>query len=248
MARLNYSTPVGQRDFRSTHWSLVLAATQPDSTEARAALARLCEAYWYPLYAYIRRRGHDPEQAKDLTQELFARLIEKQYLQAADRQRGRFRTFLLACAQHFLSNEAKKEKTLKRGGAYQIIALEDAMAEDRYGAEPVDEMSPERLFERRWALTMLDQTMEELKQEFAQAGKAAHFDILQVFLSGSKEAPASYAEIGVQLDLSEGAARQASFRMRARYGELLRQRVAQTVASPRELEDEMKHLMAALSG
>jgi len=247
MANIEHSGPVAAGDFRHTQWSVVLAAGQTDSPETREALAELCQAYWHPVYAFIRRRGYEVEPSKDLTQEFFARLIEKQYVRTADRQRGRFRSFLLACVEHFLSHERKKDQAHKRGGQYTFVPLEDAMAEERYGAEPVDEMSPDKLFDQRWALALLERSLQQLKQEFVQAGKADQFEALEVFLSGAKEAPCSYAELGVRLDLSEGAARQAAFRMRARFGELLRTGMAQTVTSPQELEAEMNHLRNALS-
>jgi RNA polymerase sigma-70 factor (ECF subfamily) len=248
MAGSDHSAPLVVESFQSTHWSLVLAANQDDSPQAHEALSRLCRAYWYPLYAFIRRRGHDVEPAKDLTQEFFSRLLAKQYLRVADRERGRFRTFLLTCVEHFLSNEHKKEQALKRGGDFTFIPLEDDSAEARYRAEPADEMSPDKLLDRRWALTVLDLSLQQLKQEYAEAGKAAQFDALHGNLSGADEAPRSFAEIGAQLGLSEDAARQAAHRMRTRFGDLLRQCVAQTVASPQDLEAEMKHLRAVLSG
>jgi RNA polymerase sigma-70 factor (ECF subfamily) len=224
-----------------------MAAGRPDSPEAQEALAKLCADYWYPVYAFIRRCGHAAEQAKDLTQEFFVLLIQKQYLQIADRERGRFRTFLLAYVQHFLSHERQKQQALKRGGQYKFVSLDEALAEERYRAEPMDEMSPDRLFDQRWALSLLERSLEQLKQEYVQAHIAAQFEALQVFLSGAKEAPAGYAELGARLGLTAGAARQAAFRMRCRFGELLRLGVAQTVASPQELEVELKHLRAVLS-
>jgi RNA polymerase sigma factor (sigma-70 family) len=248
MERSERTTATGPADFRSTHWSVVLAANQPDSPESRKALARLCETYWYPVYIFIRRRGHDPDDAKDLTQELFARLIEKQFLEAVDQEKGRFRSFLLTCVKRLLNKEWKKAQTLKRGGEYTFVPLDDAVAEARYGAEPADGMSPEKLFERRWALTLLEQTLEQLKAEHARAGKTVQFDALEVFLSGSKEPANSYGEIGAQIGMTEGAARQAAFRMRGRFGELLRARLSAEVASPAELEAEMMHLRAVLSG
>jgi RNA polymerase sigma factor (sigma-70 family) len=233
--------------FQATQWSLVLAASQPDSTEAREALAKLCGSYWYPVYAFIRRRGYNPEQAKDLTQELFIRLIERRRLQVADRGRGRFRSFLLACVQHLLSEERKREKAIKRGGQYSFVPLDDILAESRYGSEPADVMSPERLFERRWALTLLDQTLEQLKREYIEADKGLQFDALQLFLSGAKDADSSYAEVAVRLNLSDNAVRQAAYRMRCRFAELFRMHVAQTVAGPQELEAELAQLRAVLS-
>jgi RNA polymerase sigma-70 factor (ECF subfamily) len=247
MAHSEHSTAATE-SFQSTHWSLVLAANQADSPQAQEALGRLCRTYWYPLYAFIRRRGHEADPAKDLTQEFFSRLLAKQYLRIADRERGRFRTFLLSCVDHFLSNERKKEHTLKRGGEYSFVSLEEASAEERYLAEPADEMSPDKVLDRRWAFTVLEMSFKQLQREYAEAGKAAQFDLLQANLSGAKEAPLSFAEIGAQLGMTESAARQAAFRMRSRFGDLLRQSVAQTVASPQDLEAEMSHLRAVLSG
>ncbi len=241
------STTAGPVDFQTTHWSLVLAASQADSPQAQAALSQLCRLYWYPVYAFLRRRGHKPDAAKDLTQELFYRLIEKRSLEVVDREKGRFRSFLLACVQNLLAKQWEKEHTLKRGGQYSFVPLDEVWAETRYSAEPADPMSPEKLFERRWALTLLDQAMEQLQREYANAGKNAQFEALQVFLSGAKESPASYAEIGAQLNLGENAARQAAYRMRGRFGELLRMQVAQTVAGPAELEAELTHLRTVLS-
>jgi RNA polymerase sigma-70 factor (ECF subfamily) len=233
--------------FAITRWSLVLAANQADSPETLEALNRLCQTYWYAVYIFIRRRGMDPDSAKDLTQEFFSRMLAKQYLRVADRERGRFRTFLMSCVEHFLSNEYKKDHTLKRGGHYTFVPLEEAGAEDRYQVEPMNEMSPDKLLDRRWAMTLLESSFDQLKQEHAASGKGAQFEALQVFLSGAKEAPCSFAEIGARLGMTEVAARQAASRMRARFGELLRQTVAQTVAGPEDLEAELSHLRAVLS-
>jgi len=248
MAGLEQSEAAAVGGFQSTHWSLVLAAIDINSPRAEDALRRLCEAYWYPVYVFIRRRGSEAELAKDLTQEFFSRLIAKQYLRVADREKGRFRTFVMACVEHFLSNERKKQQTLKRGGHYTFVPLEDAQAEDRYQAEPVNEMSPDRLMDRRWALTVLGLSLEKLQQEYVRSGKASQFEALEVHLSGSKEAPRSFAETGAQLGMSEAAVRQAACRMRSRFGELLREHVGQTVASPQDVEAELGHLRAILSG
>jgi RNA polymerase sigma factor (sigma-70 family) len=247
MANMEHSAAVAVEGFQSTHWSVVLAANQADSPQAQEALGRLCQTYWYPLYAFIRRRGNDAEPAKDLTQEFFSRLIAKEYLRIADRERGRFRTFLMSCVEHFLSNERKKEQTIKRGGHYSFVPLDETSAEDRYQTEPVEEMSPDKLLDRRWAMTVLELSFNRLKQEYVESGRVAQFEALEVHLSGAKEAPCSFAEIGARLGITEGAARQAAFRMRCRFGDLLRQSVAQTVTNPQDLEAEMKHLMTALS-
>lgn len=246
MASLKQGNPDPDDDFHRTHWSLVLAAIQADSPQAEKALEELCQTYYYPVYAFVRRRGHDFEAAKDLTQEFFARMLAKQYLRIVDRDRGRFRNFLLSCVEHFLSNERKKERTLKRGGNYSFIPLEGASAEERYQIEPIDKMSPDRLLDRHWALTTLELAMKQLQREYGEAGKAAHFDALQERLSGTKHAPTSFAEIAARTGMTEAAARQAASRMRVRYGELWRQCVAQTIANPQDLEVEMGHLRAVL--
>ena len=247
MASLEQPKPVAREGFQPTHWSLVLAANQADSPEAQEALERLCQTYWYPVYIFIRRRGHDTEPAKDLTQEFFARLLAKQFLRVADRERGRFRTFLMSCVEHFLSNERKKEHALKRGGGLTFLPLDDAAVEDQYGAEPMDGLSPDKLLDRRWALTALDLTLKQLKQEFAESGRESLFEALQVHLSGAKDAPCSFAELGEHVGMTEAAVRQAASRIRSRFGELLRRTVAHTVASPQDLEAEMTHLRAVLN-
>ena len=242
------STSAARGAFQNTRWSLVLAASQPDSTEARAALARLCEAYWYPVYAFLRRRGYDRDKSKDLTQELFVQLIEKRSIEVADKERGRFRSFLLACLRHLLSHEYKKDHAVKRGGEYTFVPLDEVLAENRYGAEPVDDLTPEKLFERRWALTLLDQAMDELKCEYVDSGRSEQFEALHPFITGATDSAASYAEIGTRLNLNENAARQAAFRMRTRFGDLLRAKVALTVACPEELESELMQFRLALRG
>ena len=242
------STSAARGSFQNTRWSLVLAAAQPDSTEARAALASLCESYWYPVYAFLRRRGYDRDKAKDLTQELFAQLIEKRTFEVAEKERGRFRCFLLACLRHLLSHEYKQDHAVKRGGEFTFVSLDEVLAENRYGAEPIDEMSPEKLFERRWAMTLLDQAMTELKHEYTGSGRSELFESLHPFITGAEDSPASYAEVAARLGMNENAARQAAFRMRTRFGDLLRSEVALTVASPQELEAELLQFRGALRG
>jgi len=248
MANTRKSADTGVERLQSTHWSLVLAASQADSPQAHEALSRLCQTYWYVVYVFIRRRGEEAEPAKDLTQEFFSRLLAKQYLRTADPTRGRFRTFLMSCVDHFLSNERKKERTLKRGGNYTFVPLEERPAEERYQAEPYETMSPDKLLDRRWALTLLEMSLEQLKQEYVAAGRVAQFEALQECLSGAKEAPSSFAEIGARLGMSPGSARQAASRMRCRFGDLLRRNVAKTVSNSSEVERELVHLRAALSG
>ena len=238
----------GMGGFRSTRWSLVLMAGQLTSPQAEEALAALCQVYWKPVCVFIRRQGRSPEDAKDLTQEFFASLIEKKWLQVVDRDKGRFRSFLLTCLRHFLGNEWEKVHAVKRGGRCSFVSLDEAWIEGQPGTEPVSLTSPEKAFDHRWALTLLEQAIDQLKRDFVKAGKGSQFEALEDFLSGSRSATESYAEVARRLGITEAAARQAAYRMRARLGELVRWQVAQTVANPEEIEDEMGYLMTALSG
>jgi RNA polymerase sigma factor (sigma-70 family) len=253
MSSNDFTTPIngfgasGGYGFQTTHWSVVLAAGEPGHPSAQKALAELCRNYWYPLYAFVRRKGRPPEEAQDLTQDFFAVVLDKNYLGDADRERGRFRTFLLAAAENFLRNDWAKRQTLKRGGGISFVPFEAEAAETRYLREPVDDETPEKLFDRRWALGLLEAVMEKLRAEFSRADKKYQFEVLQVFLSGEKH-PASYAEVGATLGLSEGAVRVAVHRLRARYGELLRQEIAATLANPKDVDDELRHLFAVLGG
>jgi len=231
--------------FETTRWSLVLAAGGDRSPDSHAALATLCGDYWYPLYAYVRRRVADSHEAHDLIQEFFAQLLERDVLAAADPRRGRFRSFLLTSLQNFLANEWHKAHAQKRGGGTTIIPLDIRHGEARYALEPIDRQTPERLFERQWAETLLDRVMDRLRDEFASAGKQQQFEQLKGFLTG-RNAAVSYAEVALQLHMSEGAAMVASHRMRRRYRELLRTEIAQTVADPAEVEDEIRRLFVSL--
>jgi len=248
MSASDETTRQGPQGFPATRWSVVIAASGPDSPAAREALGKLCETYWYPVYAFVRRQGYDREQARDLTQELFMELIEKRSFEGVNCDKGRFRSFLLACVRHLLNHDRKREKAAKRGGGYSFVSLDEMLAENRYEAEPVDGMPPDKLFDRRWALTLLEESLKQLKREYEEKGRGEQFDALEVFLTGATDAPGSYAEVGLRLKLSENAARQAAHRMRARYRELLRMEVAQTVSGPDELETELKELRALLSG
>ena len=232
--------------FATTHWSAVLAARDTASPEADLALAELCRTYWYPLYAFVRRKGHGPHDAQDLTQSFFARLLEKNYVAQANRERGRFRTFLLAALTHFLADEWDKARRLKRGGGREIISFDAASAEERYRLEPVDQLDAAKLYERRWVTTLFDKVLARLEDEFRDSGKRELFDQLKGSLLAEETGP-SYAELGTQLGMREDAVKQAVHRMRLRYRELFREEIAQTVAGPREVEDELKHLFAVLS-
>jgi len=233
--------------FQNTHWSLILAANQSDSTQAHQALSTLCETYWYPIYAYIRCRGNDADSAKDLTQEFFLRFLDKEFLEVVDQKKGRFRNFLLSCVKHFLSNEYKKRNTLKVGGQFSFVPLLETTAEDLYQAEPSAGMTPDKLLDRRWALTVLERSYVQLKEDHEKSGKLDQFEVLQAHLSGAKEAPCSYAESAAKLGLNEAAARKAAERMRLRFGAFLRTNLAQTVSNPDELEAELKYLIEILS-
>jgi RNA polymerase sigma-70 factor (ECF subfamily) len=231
--------------FASTRWSIVAAAGRKESPEARAALSVLCQTYWYPLYAYARRRLARAEDAQDLTQEFFTRLLEKDYLQAADPRRGKFRSFLLTAFQRFLAKEHTRAGAQKRGGQRRLMSLEVQDGEHRYRHEPADPTTPERLYERRWALTLLGQVLARLRQELTRAGKERLFEALKGTLTGDgTDEP--YEQIGRDLGLSEPAVKTAAHRLRRRYQELLRAEVAQTVASPEEVEDELRDLFAAV--
>jgi RNA polymerase sigma-70 factor (ECF subfamily) len=233
--------------FATTQWSLVLLARNRASPQADDALATLCRAYWYPLYAFIRRQVPTAEQAEDLTQEFFSRLLEKDFLRTVDRARGRFRAFLLACCKHFLANERDRAGARKRGGGRPTLSLDFQSAAERYHREPADTLTPEKLFERRWALTLLDQALGQLGREFGQAGKGELFEHLKVALVGGVGTP-SHAEVAEALSMTEAAVKKAAQRLRERYRVLLRELIAATVDGPGEVDDEVRTLFTALSG
>jgi RNA polymerase sigma-70 factor (ECF subfamily) len=232
--------------FTTTHWSIVLNAQDTASPLAATALEKLCRAYWYPLYVYVRRQGEDEESAKDLTQGFFTRLIEKHYLAQAQRERGKFRSFLLAALKHFLADERDKARAQKRGGAQTFVSLDDSTGEQRYRLEPVDAMDAEKLFERRWALTLLGQARARLKEEYLESGKSSLYERLKVLEAGDKNAP-PYAEVAVELGLTESGVKSAVSRLRQRYRELVRQEVANTVESPEEVDGEIRYLISVIS-
>ncbi|MBU6409402.1 MAG: sigma-70 family RNA polymerase sigma factor [Verrucomicrobia bacterium] len=221
-----------------------MTAVRGDAPQARDALEKLCQAYWYPLYAYVRRRGHSPDDAKDLTQGFFAWLLERNWLAAANPQRGRFRSFLLTSFSRFLANEWDKIKTQKRGGG-RILSLQFQEAETHYEWEVADNATPEQSFERRWALALLDQVMRRLRAEFEQDGRAEFFEALKPCLLGERAAQ-PYAALAVKLDMTEGSVKVAVHRLRRRYRQLLRAEIANTVQRPDEIEDELRYLFAVL--
>src|SRR5204863_5527611 len=213
---------------------------------ANEALERLCRTYWYPLYVYVRRQGNSPEDAQDLTQIFFSRLLEKNYCAKADRDRGKFRTFLLGSLKNFLVNEWKRAGRLKRGGDLTFLSFDANATEKRYAGEPIDETNPTNDFERQWAVTLIEQVFATLRREYASADKAQLFETLKIFVWGDK-ASVSYAEIGQQLNLAEGTVKVAVHRLRQRFRELLRAEVAHTVARPEDIDGELRHLIAVLS-
>jgi RNA polymerase sigma factor (sigma-70 family) len=240
------STPAVAGSFALTHWSVVLAAGSSDSTHAHDALETLCRTYWHPIYAFVRRQGHSPHDAQDLTQEFFARFLEKNYLGGVDRAKGRFRSFLLTCLKHFLANEWDKAGAQKRGAHPILIPINVQSAETSCGLEPAEGMTAEKIFERRWALTLLEQVLAGLRAEYARDGKAQAFEQLKSTLSGERRS-VPYAEIGARMGMSEGAVKVAVHRLRQRFRALLREEIAHTVSGPEQVEDEIRALFAALA-
>ena len=237
-------TLAGPSDFPTTRWTLVVAAADPKRKEARSALVWLCESYWYPLYAYIRRRGYPADQAQDLTQEFFVRVLDGRYLDRADADKGMFRAFILTSLKFFLADEADRHRAQKRGGG-NVLSLEISSGEERYQRDPGHNETPERIFERRWALSMLDRVIDRLRAEFVQHGRLDHFNRLKVFLLDQAETP--YAEMAREMDTSEGALKVAIHRLRKRYRDLFRQEIAETVADPADVESELRFLAGAVT-
>jgi DNA-directed RNA polymerase specialized sigma24 family protein len=223
---------------------MVVAAGDPHHKEARSALVFLCENYWYPLYAYLRRRGYPADEAQDLTQGFFMRVLEGRYLDRADQEKGRFRSFILTSLKFFVADEKDRDRAQKRGGG-TVVPLEFSSGEQRYQREPAHDETPERIFERRWALTVLDRVVEKLRDEFVQHGRPEHFARLKAFLLGQSDAP--YAALAGEMNTSEGGLKVAIHRLRKRYRELFRQEIADTVADPAEVESELRYLAAALT-
>ena len=232
--------------FATTHWSVVLAAGQSTDTQASAALEQLCRTYWYPLYAFIRRQGYGVDDAQDLTQGFFSHILSRRFLERASREKGKFRSFMLGSLRFFLADELAKLQAQKRGGGQTMVFLDAHSAEERYRMEPVELMNAEKLFERRWAVTLLDRVLERLEKEFSEAGKSRLFERLREFLLGDR-APATYQETANTLGMTEGAVKVAVHRMRQRYRELFQDEIAQTVADPAEIEGEVRHVFAVLS-
>jgi RNA polymerase sigma-70 factor (ECF subfamily) len=232
--------------FPTTHWSVLLASGRPDLPEAEEALERLCRTYWTPIYAYIRRRGHSPEDAQDLTQELFARLLAKQRLSRVAPHKGRFRSFLLASVNHLLADARDRATRQKRGGGKPMLSWEAQTAEECYSAVLMHGSTAESLFERRWALALVEQVLNRLEQEHIQVGKPELFTALKEFLTGGKGSR-DYPEVARSLDKSEATLRVTVHRLRQRYGQLFREEVASTLTTTEDLDAEMRHLLTVLS-
>jgi RNA polymerase sigma factor (sigma-70 family) len=238
------SSTQGDPHFATTRWSVVLAAGKT-SPAAEDALAALCGVYWYPLYAFVRRQGHSPHDSQDLTQEFFARLIAKGWLGAVERERGRFRSWLLASMKHFLANEWDKARAAKRGGGAPLVSFDELTAEQRYAAEPADPGSAEKLYDRCWALQVLDRVLARLRGEFEAAGKLSVFEELKATILGDA---APLAEIATRLGASESAVKAAAHRLRGRYRDLLRAEIAETVPLATDIDEELQHLFTTLGG
>jgi len=232
--------------FATTHWSLVLAAGDGDATGAREALARLCQTYWYPLYAYVRRKGHSPHDAEELTQEFFLQVLEHNWVARADRSRGRFRSFLLMALNRFLANAWDRAQTEKRGGKWRRVPLTLDGAESRFSREPAETRTPEQEFERQWALTLLEHVLNALRKEYIERGQAVLFEALKASLVGRRETQ-PYQQLGVTLGMTEGSVKVAVFRLRQRYRQRLMEEIAHTVASRDEAESEVRHLFRVLA-
>jgi RNA polymerase sigma-70 factor (ECF subfamily) len=224
---------------------MILAARDGDDAGARDALAALCEKYWYAVYAFIRRKGESADDTQDFTQEFFARLLERDFLQSVDRAKGKFRSFLRAACEHFLANERDRTRARKRGGEKKILSLDFGDAEARYFREPADLETPERLFDRRWALTLLERVLDKLRAEHSQAGEAARFEVLKDSIGG--RGSEAHAELAEKLGMTQGAVKVAIHRLRRRYRDLLRQEIADTVDSPEDIEEEIRSLFEAVS-
>ena len=234
----------GPAAFTTTHWSVVLEA-QGESPAAHEALEKLCRTYWRPIYAFLRRQGVSPEEAEDITQGFFAQLLERRKFSAVRKEKGRLRSFLLGALKYFLADEQRRAMAIKRGKGQRLISLEELRADERIDMEPSDPMTAEMIYERRWALTVLEQVLSRLKDEYVGAGNAALFDSLKQLLPDEPGSP-SQAEIATQLGMTENALRQAFYRFRQRYQSLLREEIANTVATPGDIEDELRHLIAVI--
>jgi RNA polymerase sigma-70 factor (ECF subfamily) len=232
--------------FVTTHWSVVVAAGRSDTTRARHALGKLCQTYWYPLYAYVRRRGYSAHDSQDLTQEFFTQLLARESLTAANPDKGRFRSFLLTSLNHFLINEWNKRRSRKRGGNCPTFSLDWAAAEERYDLEPIDDTTPDKLFEKQWALALLNEVLNQLEAEHRLSDKIKLFTALRETLLGSRESQ-PYEKLATELSLTEGAIKVAVHRLRKRYRELIRAEISHTLDQTENIEEEMRRLFKALT-
>ncbi len=232
--------------FQTTRWSRILLARDRTNPQAKEALSALCETYWYPLYAYIRRKGYGAHESEDLTQGFFCRFLQKNYLKLVKREKGRFRCYLLGALSHFLANERDRAQAEKRGGGTVLLQVNFHDAEERYRLEPAHEMAAGKLFDRRWVLTLLDQVLKRLEEEYTSAGKAKLFRSLSTILLGDDSTYGEYTKLAAELEMTQGAVKTAAHRMRRRFRELLREEIAQTVARPEEIDEEIRHLFEVL--
>jgi RNA polymerase sigma factor (sigma-70 family) len=237
--------PSNPGDFAATRWTIVLSAARGEAvSRAGEAMAELCRIYWYPLYAFLRRRGQTSHDAEDLTQEFFAHLLGRHFLANVDRKKGKFRCFLLASLKNFVSDQRDRATAQKRGGGQTVVSLDSLDAEARYRLEPAQDLTPEKMFEKQWALSVLEQVLSRLHAELAAEGKAALFEALKETLTGGRAS--RYAVIAGELGMTEGAVKTAAHRMRRRYRSLMREEIAQTVAGPEEIEEEIRYLLSCL--
>jgi RNA polymerase sigma-70 factor (ECF subfamily) len=240
------SQPPRQPLFLTTRWSIVLGARDKATSSGTQALESLCQTYWYPLYVFVRRQGHVAHDAQDLTQAFFARLLEKDYLQSVEREKGRFRTFLIVAMKRFLLNEWDKLRTQKRGGNFLHLSLDADLAESRYLGESLETLPADQIYERRWALTLLDQAMARLRLDYTSSGREREFEHLKTSLTAER-GEVSYREIAGTLQMTEGAARVALHRLRKRFREIFREEIASTVSTSDEVDDEVRYVVEILS-
>jgi RNA polymerase sigma-70 factor (ECF subfamily) len=246
-AQSRSESPIPVAGFATTRWTLVLNSVEPgEAALAKTALDELCRLYWYPIYVFVRGRGYEHDDAEDMTQAFFVKVLEKKTLAAARRDRGKFRSFLLSALKHFMADEREKAAAIKRGGGQRILSLNMENAEGKYLLEPVERLTPERAFERKWALQLLEEVLRHLENEYAATGRGDLFQALRFCLCGERgEAP--YAQLSRQLNMSDGAVKVAVHRMRKRYRERLREEIAHTVERPEDIEEELRHLFEALA-